>query len=480
MTTRRRVLTTAALLLFCALTSTAGGLVAMRAAGPAVSSFELGTVEARVEPATAGRLDVYVPIVDWGVRARPYRAPMAVRLEFRSLDRDAALAAVRSGPAARRNVRLLEGELRESVNAGLRRAALAVLAGGTIGGFVAGAILAAFGHRRRWLAGGAASGLVSAVVAIVLAALSLVYSDWNAVRQPTFYAHGSELPKLLSFSEQMLTAGETYTDSYDRAVAGLENLIAASNRRGAGAPAVKTAVLASDLHSNSLVLPVLAQYSEGRTVFFVGDFAELGTRMEEGVVPEVAHLGNRVVAVSGNHDTRSLMDALAREGVLVLRGADGVVDVDGIAVAGFEDPLEHDGGAAGHLLKLRTGARVSAAQELIAWFDDLRRRPDVVLVHQHGLAHALLDHVAAQEGAPPLLILTGHDHRQHIDRRGDDILVDGGTVGAGGPFAIGESAAGFALLHLTAANRLEAADLVQVEPLSGEGSARRVVFDPPR
>jgi predicted phosphodiesterase len=474
--TRRRILITAALVLFCSLCSVAGGLVAMRAAGPAVTTFEIGTVEAQVEPSASGRLDVYVPIVDWGVRARPYRAPIAVQLQFRSLDRDAALAAVRSGPAARQNVRLLESDLRESVNAGLQRAALAMVIGGTLGGFVGGAVLAAFGNRRRWLPVGAGTGLGTAAVLIVLAALTLVQANWNAVRQPTFYAHGSELPKLLSFSEQVLTAGESYTDSYDRAVAGLENLIAVSDRPQ-GPPAVKTVVVASDLHSNSLVLPVLSQYSEGRIVFFVGDFAELGTRMEEGVVPEVAHLGTRVVAVSGNHDTGALMRALERAGVLVLRRTSGVVDVDGIAVAGFEDPLEHDGGVAGHLLKLRVGARVSAEQELIAWFDGLERRPQVVLVHQHALAHALLDHVAAQHGAPPLLILTGHDHRQHIDQRGADILVDGGTVGAGGPFAIGESPAGFALLHLTAANRLQSADLVQVEPLSGEGTARRVVFD---
>jgi hypothetical protein len=172
------------------------------------------------------------------------------------------------------------------------------------------------------------------------------------------------------------------------------------------------------------------------------------------------------------------MDALARAGVIVLERSRGVVEVEGIAVAGFEDPLEHDGDVAGHLLKLNAGAVVSAQQELIAWFDSLPRWPDVVLVHQHGLAHALLEHVSGEQGAAPVLILTGHDHRQHVDRRGDDILVDGGTVGAGGPFAIGEAPAGFALLHLTAGNRLQAADLVQVEPLSGEGTASRVVFDP--
>jgi predicted phosphodiesterase len=474
---RRRILVAVAFALFCSAVSLAGSVVAVRAAGPAETTFTLGTVDAQVSPAASGHLDVYVPIVDWGVRARPYHAPLAVQLEFRSLDRDAALTAVRSGPEAKHNVRLLEDELRGSVEAGLRRAAIAALLGGLVGGFLAGGLVVAFGRRRRWLATGAGVGLATSVAGVIVVALSLIGADWGALRQPTFYAHGSELPKLLSFSDQILTAGETYTDSYDRAVAGLENLIAASDRR-VPAPAVKSVVLASDLHSNSLVLPVLAQYSEGKTVFFVGDFAELGTHMEEGVVPEVAALGDPVVAVSGNHDSHPLMDALARAGVRVLRRANGVVDVGGIAVAGFEDPLERDGGVAGHLLKLKAGGAVSAQEELIAWFDGLPRRPDVVLVHQQGLAHALLEHVAGEKGVPPLLILTGHDHRQHIDRQGDDILVDGGTVGAGGPFAIGESPAGFALLHLTAGNRLQSVDLVQVEPLSGEGSARRVVFDP--
>jgi Icc-related predicted phosphoesterase len=477
---RRRTLFVAVLLVLgCAALSFAGSVVAVRAAGPAVTSFTLGRVETRVAPASSGRFDAYVPIVDWGVRARPYWAPLAVELQFRSLERDAALAAVRSGPAAQRNVRLLEGELRDSVDAGFRRAAAAALVGGIIGGFIAGAIAVAFGRRRRWLPVGTATGVATSSVAVVLAGLTLVSADWNALRQPTFYAHGSELPKLLSFSDQILTAGETYTHSYDRAVAGLENLISATERPRT-APAVKTVVLASDLHSNGLVLPVLADYSEGKPVFFVGDFAELGTKLEEGVVPEVARLGSPVVAVSGNHDSAPLMRALAHEGVLVLTQAHGVVDVDGIAVAGFEDPLERDGGVSGHRLKLKVGEKVSAEAELISWFEALPRRPQVVLVHQHGLAHALLDHIAAEQPAPPLLILTGHDHRQHVDQRGDDILVDGGTIGAGGPFAIGESPAGFALLHLTAANRLQAADLVQVEPLSGEGTARRVVFDPTR
>ena len=39
-----------------------------------------------VVPARSGEVDVYVPVVDWGVRAEPYTAPVAVELEFRSLE----------------------------------------------------------------------------------------------------------------------------------------------------------------------------------------------------------------------------------------------------------------------------------------------------------------------------------------------------------------------------------------------------------
>ena len=78
----------------------------------------------------------------------------------------------------------------------------------------------------------------------------------------------------------------------------------------------------------------------------------------------------------------------------------------------------------------------------------------------------------------PLLILTGHDHVQHIEQRGPHVLVDGGTVGAGGPFGIGQQDAGFAQLHFAADGSLRAVDLVEIEPVSGAGSARRVPIDP--
>jgi hypothetical protein len=459
----------------CALAALGGIVLALRASGPVVRPFTLGTVELRAGLSTDGRLDAYVPVVDWGARAHPFGRPLAVDIEFRSLDRDAALAAARSGRAADANLEAAKGELRSAVDAALLRAAVAALAGGVLGGFLAGAVVVAAGRRRRWLLNGTLSGLAASLAVVGLAGAQLARANWSDLRQPTFYAHGSELPELLSFSEQILTAGEGYTESYDRAVAGLTSILSVGEPQPSPAPA-KTIVLASDLHSNTFVLPVLSEYTRGHPLFFAGDFTELGTSWEDGVVPAIARLGDPVVAVSGNHDSRQLMQDLKRAGVLVLDRGSGVVDIDGIAVAGFDDPLEGSAGLAGRRLELHADERGAAARSVLAWFDALPRRPDVVMIHQHALARALLAHVA-KSSPGPLLILTGHDHRQHIDREGAGVLVDGGTVGAGGPFAVGQSEAGFAILHLTAGNRIQSADLVQAEPFSGEGNAHRVVFD---
>jgi predicted phosphodiesterase len=487
----RRFLTTALLVFFCAGFALAGSLIALRAAAPTVRSFTLGTVAFRVDPAREGSLDIYVPIVDWGVRASPFRAPLAVQLEFRAVDRQAALASLRSSGTADANLALLKAELREVVEAGLLRAGGVALLGGAAGGLVAGALLVSIGHRRRrWLLLGTTSGLATSLAVVALAGLAMSRFDYDAFQEPTFYAHGAELPKLLSFSEQLLTAGEEYTDSYDQAVSGLTNLIAFASEGRRPSAIARSAIVASDLHSNGYVLPSFADYTAGDTIFLVGDFTQLGTRYEDGMAARLGRLDGRVVAVSGNHDSRSFMRALAAAGALVLTrdgrlGGDGsvdgrpVVELDGLAVAGYDDPLEsHAGTLVDRRLELKE--RLPGAQDqLLDWFAGLPERPDVVLVHQHGLAHALLEALAAEEDGEPVVILTGHDHRQHVDQTGAHVLVDGGTLGAGGPFGIGEQAAGFAQVHWSRDGRLQAVDLIGVEPLSGAASARRIVLPEP-
>jgi predicted phosphodiesterase len=486
----RGLVGTAACVLLCVVLALAGSVVALRAAAPESRAVTLGTVDVRVVPARSGEVDVYVPVVDWGVRAEPYTAPVAVELEFRSLDRTAALAALRTGGSANASLEGLEGELRDAVSDGLRRAAAFALLGGLVGGAIGGAVIAGF-TRRRWLLLGPAAGLAVTFAAVVLVGVGVSRFDYGALREPTFYAHGEELPRLLEFSERVLAAGEGYDDSYGEAVEGLTQLIAVAGERAEEpAPIDRSILVASDLHSNSLVLPALQGFTGEKPVFLVGDLTQRGTRYETGIVPGVARLGSPVVAVSGNHDSRSLMLAAARSGVVVLTRsgrllADGttdgepVVELAGLSVAGWDDPGESATGRLdGHLLELKEKAFLDAQAQFLDWFESLPERPDVVLVHQHSLAHGLLDLLAVQ-GGEPVLVLTGHDHRQHVESEGAHVLVDGGSVGAGGAFGVGEEPSGFALVHLDGEDRARAVDLVEVEPETGSASAHRVVIAPP-
>jgi len=468
----------------------AGGVLGLRTASASVEPFSLGTVRVQVVPAWQGEIDVYAPVVDWGARVRPFRSPLAVDLELRALDRDAALASLRSGAAASKGARSVRRDLDAVVRGAFVRAALAGGLGALAGGLLAGAVVGAVARRRRWLAHGAFAGAAVALAATGAIALDLRHAEAAAFREPEFYARGAELPELLAFSEQILTAGERYTESYDTALRSLGNVLAVGSRLPEPTTDRAHAIVASDLHSNRLVLPALADYARERTLYFVGDFTQLGTRIERGIARQAATTGARVVAVSGNHDSRSFMEDLAGEGALVLTrdgrlapdgsvDGDPVVEVDGFAVAGYDDPLESTGSLRDQRLNIEDELLGHEAERFVAWFDRLPQRPEIVLVHRHALAHALLDHLAEEPDEEPVLILTGHDHEQHYDEEGGSMIVDGGTVGAGGPLAVGEAAAGFAQIHLGEDGRLEALDLIEIEPLSGQATARRVAFAQP-
>jgi predicted phosphodiesterase len=473
----------------CVALGLAGAAVALAAKGPSEGSTALGTARVDLRPAPGrGVVDVYVPIVDWGIRSGPYPAPVRLELEVRALDRESVVGALRSGADAESEVRQVGEDVRSLVQHEVRSALGWGVLGGAVGGLLGGALLASFGRRRRWLGIGSAAGLGASALAAGAAALVLSGLDEDAFREPVFYARGGELPQLLAFSEQITRTTERYTDSYEQALAGLDTLIAIGQAPYEPSVTVRSAIVASDLHSNSLVLPALEDYAGGKTVFAVGDFAQLGTEHEWWVVEPLSRLGARVVAVSGNHDSEPLMRRLASEGVIVLtrsgllrpdgsRDGTAVVEIDGMLVAGYDDPLTGDGDLGGHLLEIKGEALRAEERAFVTWFESLPQRPGVVLVHQHGLAHALLD--ALPPDGERVVILTGHDHRQHLEEQGNHLLVDGGTVGAGGPFGIGQQPAGFAELHFAEDGVLGAVDLVEIEPLSGAGSARRVPIAAP-
>jgi hypothetical protein len=161
-----------------------------------------------------------------------------------------------------------------------------------------------------------------------------------------------------------------------------------------------------------------------------------------------------------------------------------VIEVAGMRVAGFADPLERVGGRSDDperifgFSELDDGdqRRKDAEADLVDWFDRLPERPDIVLVHQNGLAQHLAATLEKRQDHNPLVILTGHDHKQHVDRHGDVVVVDAGSVGAGGVLGVGDERVGLGDLHFAAKSpTLVAADLIEAEPFTGGASAQRVI-----
>jgi predicted phosphodiesterase len=462
----------------CAL---AGIVLGLRLAGPVEKSTALGTVALRVAPAIHGTVDAYIPLADWGVRADAFRAPLVIHVEPRTVDRQAV---IRASGGDRQALTETQRDAQKAARAALLRAL-----GWAVGGAVPFALLAAAAARRRSWRAAAGAGAAVVVLAGAVSGLAVLRAqrtfDAEAFETPRFYARGAELSQLLKVSDKAQKEGRRYSSQVDRTVSGYAALLQAGGSPGL-APAGRRAVLVSDLHANTLVLDTIERLATGSPVFFAGDFGHSGTKAEAALlVKRITDLG-QVVAVSGNHDSRLFMDRLEAAGAIVLRNDDPPREIGGLRVAGFSDPLESTANDPSDPDRIYSfserpdGERefAEAKVRVLEWFRGLSSRPDVVLIHQNGIAQALARALRPDDG-PPLLILTGHDHKQHVDRHGQTLVVDAGTVGAGGIFGAGKQAIGVAQLELTERAWPRVIDLVQLEPLSGAARADRVLPEAP-
>lgn len=480
-------MTRAALSLLAALAIAALGIfLGTRLAGPAEAETPLGRVSLDAVPSFSGAIDAYVPIADWGVRAESFDAPIELRAEVRSIDRSGAIAvAGGSGDALDDAV----AELRDAARAEVLRSAAFGLAGVVIVALVAWGVW----RRRREPLLGIAVGVVVLAGGVGATAVSF---DEESFSTPAFYGRGEELAQLVDFFERQ-RGNDRYTSTFDGALTNFSAYLSGSEQPDAGPG--RNIVFGSDLHNNALVLPSLARFAADKPVLLAGDFGLNGSEAEaRSLAPRLAALGDDVYAVSGNHDSAGLMATLARNGVTVL-SSDGVldasgeptgeqiVDIEGLRVAGLSDPLEWQGAdpeapeRVFSFPELPDGEEREAEAEdaVVEWFTSLPERPDVALVHQSGLAaHLASELQAAGEADEPLTIVTGHNHLQSVDRYGEVVVANAGTLGAGGFLRLGQEQVGLGQLHLPTTSAAPTwVDLIRIEPLSGQAEAERAVLD---
>ena len=118
----------------------AGGLIAL-VSFREDKRLSVGTVTLSTTPFHRGALDVYVPLVDWGVRFRSVRFPARIHVDVRSVNRKAA---TRIAAAADVDVKSLRHEANDAIASYLR-----ALLGIAFGASLAAGLVAAFALRSR-------------------------------------------------------------------------------------------------------------------------------------------------------------------------------------------------------------------------------------------------------------------------------------------------------------------------------------------
>jgi predicted phosphodiesterase len=508
---RRLPLATFLWSLLVAVGAAAGGLIALWSFSRGYR-LSVGTISVSVSPFHPGALDVYVPLVDWGVRFPGVTFPARLNVGVQAVDREAAAAIAGGGSTT---IDTLRDEATGALTSYLKL--LAVIAGGAalaLGLLVAAAVRSLRGAtpapassvaprtaaadaaprrgrvvRHRWWA--------VPVVTVALgwvAAVALLLAPRGELPNPVYYAHGADIPVALATIESVGRSSGRVSLGFEEQIQGLARLVIDPGRRPelSGRPRL---TIASDMHNNVLLTPTLERAAAGGPVLFPGDLTDTGSPLEVAAARAVVGTGRPFVFVAGNHDSDTSLDALADEGAIVLTsrgrllpsGLHGpvTVRVGGLRVAGFGSP---------NLRRARDGYRdrgtaITPAdqQEFATWFAGIADRVDVVLVHEPSLAEPVIERLRAERreqsvdaAAPSILFVFGDTHRPVVEAKDGVLVVNGGTIGAGGTGNLNEGQD--ASLAIVTYDRGPftplAADVVTLDPGTGETVARRVRIDP--
>ena len=437
--------------------------------------LSVGTVRLSADPGHAGALDIYVPLVDWGVRFSAVRLPARLSLDLRAVDRGAVAEVARGRDP---DVEALRGEAEDAIASYIRLlVAFAAVASLALGALVALALRGRAAPLRLTLCTAAVGTLLSCLAIVVL------FPPRGELADPEYYANGPDIPAALRAIDQASDSAETISQELNSQLVGLARLISVPAGRGPAGD-LPHLTLASDLHNNVLALPTLERAVRDGPLFFAGDLTSSGSPFEAALTRRVARVGDPFVFVTGNHDSDVLARRLAGAGAVVLteRGRlqpDGglgpvVVRVDGLRVAGYSDPFERR--RSGRYRDRGSAATERQQRAFADWLRPLVGRVDVVMTHEPALTKLAVEELRADPPRRPLAILTGHTHVPALRVSENLVELNGGTAGGGGtgnleknqPFglAVLVRERGTAFVPLLA-------DTVQIDAQSGEAKAER-------
>jgi predicted phosphodiesterase len=445
--------------------------------------LSVGTIRLSVSPGHKGALDVYVPLVDWGARFEAIRLPARLRVDLKTVDRDTVK---KLADGDKLDVDTVRKEARDEIATYLRNLVMIVfLCGGSLGVLVAFAVRGRNAPKLRYTVGAAlGTGALMSVALVVL------LPPRGQIDEPQYYAYGPDIPRALQAVEAAQRGSQRLDQELNAQLVGLARLVTAPANR----PELEDRprfTLASDLHNNIVSIPILERTAADGPVFFAGDMTDRGSPIEGSIVRRVVKTGKPFVFVPGNHDSDQLARSLSRDGAIVLTRTGRlnrkgettghpVVDIEGLQVAGYDDPFERQ---AGENFADRYD-RTPDAPELerfASWLRPIRDEVDLIIVHNPALLPDALQELDAEKRTRPLLFLVGHTHHSALTRRPGATVVNAGTVGAGGTTNLLEHEK-VGIARITYENgpfAPLAADMIEIDPRTGNATARRERLDEP-
>lgn len=405
------------------LLATAGGIVATIVA-PMTVSTDYYTAKVTLSPSWQQRSSIGVETIVGGASAR--FSGLAPGVEVSPQVRPEISDVVSGGDVSTTKLVVSQAERERVISEATKGVALRFVVGSVLAALVP---LVGYGLWRHRRPSSRAVGV--AVLAWALTCAGSGLGAWQTYRAERFSAlEATGLLRLAADNRTIFTDVETRAG---QATPYLRNLLALSAAlRSEYAPTATpeddavTVMLVSDIHSSNqyALMRTVVEEQGVDVVIDTGDLINLG-RVEELRISRLAQgiesLGVPYVFVRGNHDASSatdtaLLDELSRvENVYLPDPGDGryhEVEVDGLRIAGFNDPRWYGDSD--------DGSTDTQAQARERWVQALGEGtpPDLLLSHEAPAVH----------GAPGRLQVHGHGHTPGVD--GSRVAV--GTFTGGG------------------------------------------------
>lgn len=416
-----------------------------------------GVVRVSIAPAWHGGSTLSFPPLG-RVSAPTHPGPVRLTAELREIDVQPIIAA-----GGRLDADTLTSQVRRDLPGALRSAALRVELVGLVIGALAVALLP-WRSPRRVVAGGLVGVLsVTALMGSALPGFDPAAFEEQPVYQGSLAAGGSLLASITTGRASGLNAR---VDVLADKIAKLYSASITSDI--AGSDGDVSILHISDVHLNPIGLSLARQMAESFKVDAVvdtGDTTSFGLPFEEPFSALFSDFSVPYYWVAGNHDSMPNRAAIAAApGVTAIDRT--VVDVKGVRILGFDDPVITTTRIVG---KEERAATMKAAEPAMRRLTEAER-PDVVATHNPAMASAVAGHVP--------LVIAGHLHRSVLSAEKGTLVAVVGSTGATGLGSLTVEANRPYVAEVLRFRRgeLVAVDTIELQGTMGDFTVRRTLI----